>query len=133
MKMESEDRELSEINVTPLVDVMLVLLTIFMITAPLLKTGLDVDLPEAEGKIVEVEKSRTATISVKKDGRIFFDGKRVKLSEIEGVLKNLKGKEVFIEGDKDARYELIAKILSAAKKAGIGSVNLVTQLPSSNP
>lgn len=130
MKIEEEDKELSEINVTPFVDVMLVLLTIFMITAPLMKAGVEVDLPEAEGKVVEIEEWKSATIQVKEDGSIFLNEKRVQFSELMGILRNLKGKEIFLEGHRNVRYEIIAKILAEAKKAGVDSINLVTQLPS---
>ncbi|MFO0611145.1 MAG: biopolymer transporter ExbD [Polyangiaceae bacterium] len=119
----------SDINVTPLVDVMLVLLIVFMITAPLLTTTLKVDLPNVQAKETTVEDSKLV-LSVSKEGRIF-------LSEVDvtdSVEKTLQGneriqreKELYIRADKDAKYGAVAKAIAAARKAGVKSLNLLVQ------
>ncbi len=120
---------LSEINVTPFVDVMLVLLVIFMVTTPLLEKGIEVDLPKEPAKDVEaVEKS---IISANKEQEIYFNEKRVSIDEIESVLKDAylgkTDKEIFLRADKELPYGFVVKIMSKIKTAGINNIGMVTE------
>ena len=125
-------RELiSEINVTPFVDVMLVLLVIFMITAPLLTTGIKINLPESTAKVIS-EKKEPVTISLKKNGDIFLQKKKIneeelikKLFELKKLNEDLK---IYIRGDKDLNYGQVIKLMGTINKAGFKKVALVTKL-----
>ena len=122
---------LSEINVTPLVDVMLVLLIIFMVTAPLMQQGIQVDLPETESTGMEI-KEEPFVIYIKTDKKVYFGeatepvsiGKiKVKLS---AIMKARKDKSVYIRADKTVEYGLVAQAIAAIQSSGIYSVGLVT-------
>jgi len=120
---------LSEINVTPFVDVMLVLLVIFMVTTPLLEKGIDVDLPKEPAKDVEViEKS---IITANKEQEIYFNERRISFDEIESVLKKAfmgkTDKEIFLRADKELSYGFVVKLMSKIKNAGIDKMNMVTE------
>ncbi|MFQ5561138.1 MAG: ExbD/TolR family protein [Nitrospinota bacterium] len=122
------NRTLSEINVTPFVDVMLVLLIIFMVTTPLLEKEIEVDLPKAEAK--DVEKRPTGVITFKKNKRIYFNGKRIQISELEKFLrKSYLGRydeEVYLKGDQALPYGEIVKVMAIIKKAGIEKLGMIT-------
>lgn len=120
---------LSEINVTPLVDVMLVLLIIFMIAAPMLTTGVSVDLPKADAPRMEIDQDHPV-ISVRKDQRIFlFDeevslrGLRERLATDERIIKR---DEVYVQADEEVPYGAVVRVLATVRKAGIGKMGLVT-------
>jgi biopolymer transport protein TolR len=118
---------LSEINVTPLVDVMLVLLIIFMITAPMLQQGIDVNLPtEVAGNIDPTQERLIITLG--KNDRIYLNDRRIDVPELEQQLRQAAGlsKEVFLRADKDIPYGLVVKLMAMAKKAGIERVGIVT-------
>ena len=120
---------LSEINVTPFVDVMLVLLVIFMVTTPLLEKGIDVDLPKEPAKDIEaIEKS---IITANKEHAIYFNERRISIDEIESVLKDAylgkTDKEIFLRADKELSYGFVVKIMSKIKNAGIDKMNMVTE------
>ncbi|MBI4378047.1 MAG: ExbD/TolR family protein [Nitrospinae bacterium] len=120
---------LSEINVTPFIDVMLVLLVIFMVTTPLLEKGINVDLPKEPAKDVDViEKS---VITVNKNHEIFFNETRVSLDDIETFLKNAYSrkmdKEIFLRADRELPYGFVIKVMSKIKNAGIERVGMVTE------
>lgn len=121
---------LSEINVTPLVDVMLVLLIIFMITAPMIQSGINVNLPQAETESTPAEEGLTLTIT--KDKYIHIEDSVINQFLLEQKLKDyFHGKEkkiVFIRGDESLPYGFIIRILDIAKKAGV-EVALVTEPP----
>jgi TolR protein len=122
------DREvMSEINVIPLVDVMLVLLIIFMVTAPMLKVGLDVDLPQAKGKQLPTEERLTVVIN--KKGDIFLNEKRVSLEELHRRLKAIskRNPNLFLKADRRVPYGKVAKVMAEIKDAGIEKVGLVTE------
>ena len=120
---------LSEINVTPFVDVMLVLLIIFMVTAPMMKSGVSVNLPRAESESAPAEEGLTLTIS--RDRYIHLEKSIVNIQLLEGKLKEyLYGQDkkiVFIEADKDLPYGYVMSILDIAKKAGVEVLGLVTE------
>ena len=120
---------LSEINVTPFVDVMLVLLVIFMVTTPLLEKGIDVDLPKEPAKDIEaIEKS---IITANKEHAIYFNERRISIDEIESVLKDAYSgktdKEIFLRADKELPYGFVVKIMSKIKNTGIDKINMVTE------
>jgi len=120
---------LSEINVTPFVDVMLVLLIIFMVTAPMIQSGIGVNLPQAETDAVPAEEGLTLTIT--KDRYIHIEDSVINQFLLEQKLKEyFFGKEkkiVFIRADEDLPYGFVIRILDIAKKAGIEIVGLVVE------
>ena len=120
---------LSEINVTPFVDVMLVLLIIFMVTAPMMKSGVSVNLPKAETESAPAEEGLTLTIS--RDRYIHLEKSIINVHLLEGKLKEyFFGKDkkiVFIQADKDLPYGYVMSVLDITKKAGVEVVGLVTE------
>jgi biopolymer transport protein TolR len=118
---------LSEINVTPLVDVMLVLLIIFMITAPMLQQGVDVNLPQEAGGNLDPSRERLV-ITVAKNERIFLNDRRIDFPELEQTLRQASGatREVFLRADKDIPYGLVVKTMALIKGAGIERLGIVT-------
>ena len=125
---------LSEINVTPLVDVMLVLLVIFMVTAPIIQTGVQVNLPKTKESTREQPKPRSVMITIDKDGNIYLstqsDAKPVNVQDLPAMLQKRLGesgeRKVYVRGDGDTPYRIIAYVLDLAKHAG-ADVNLVTE------
>jgi biopolymer transport protein TolR len=115
----------SEINVTPLVDVMLVLLVIFMVTAPMLQQGIDINLPTAKGK-EQPSKEKEITVTVKKDGQVYLNNKK---TNIEGLRKDLAGatdKTVYLKADEAVSYGYVAEIMGELKDIGIAKLGIVT-------
>ncbi|MGA3120972.1 MAG: biopolymer transporter ExbD [Polyangiaceae bacterium] len=116
-----------EINVTPLVDVMLVLLIVFMVTAPLLTTGLHIDLPEVQATNTPIKDAKLV-VSITKEERILF-GEVDVTSDVERVLLDnsrvQKEHELYIRADKDARYGVVARAVAASRAAGVTSLNLL--------
>ena len=125
---------LSEINVTPLVDVMLVLLVIFMVTAPILQTGIQINLPKTREAKSEEAPNTAIIISIDKDGAIYFNGgserKAVNVNDLPALLEQrlapTSDKKVYLRGDGDTPYRVIAYVLDQAKKAK-ANVSLVTE------
>jgi biopolymer transport protein TolR len=122
---------ISEINVTPFVDVMLVLLIIFMVTAPLLSSGIKINLPESSS-ILRNEKKDPVTVSMNSKGEIFIQKKkftREQLIQKLGLLKkNNKNLKVYIKGDKKLNYGKIMDLMNLINKSGFKKVALVTRL-----
>jgi biopolymer transport protein TolR len=124
---------LSEINVTPLVDVMLVLLIIFMVTAPMLQQGFDVNLPqEQEGGTLDPSRERLV-ITLAKNERMFLNDRRIDFPELEQTLRQASAttREVFLRADQDIPYGLVVKMMAAIKQAGIERLGIVT-VPADN-
>ena len=119
-----------EINVTPFVDVMLVLLIIFMVTAPMLTSGVPIELPETKGQQLQTNKE-PVTISVDKSGKVFIGDTEVTLETISEALKakakNGVDEQIFIRGDKGVDYGSVMKVMSRVKRAGFTKVSLVTE------
>lgn len=127
MRVENGKSALSEINVTPLVDVMLVLLIIFMVTAPLLKQGIDIDLPKAKGK--EISSAERLVIVLSKDGTIRLNDKPVSLA---GLIEHIRtvskvNPEAYLEADERAAYGVVVKLMAEIKEAGIEKLGMVTE------
>ncbi len=117
----------TEINVTPLVDVMLVLLIVFMVTAPLLTSGLHIDLPEVQAANTPVKDAKLV-LSITKDEKILFGEQDVTANVEQVLLENprvQKEHELYIRADKDARYGVVARAVAAARSANVTSLNLL--------
>ena len=130
---------MSEINVTPFVDVMLVLLIIFMVAAPLLTAGVPLELPSARGKQLQAQKQEPIIVSVAKDGKIYLGEERatsLSLQELtdklQVVAKARGGTEepIFVRGDTAVNYGIVARVMARIKDAGFNKLSLVTQIDS---
>ncbi len=124
-------RLMSEINVVPYIDVMLVLLVIFMITAPLLSQGVKVDLPQAATRPVDVTDRETLVVTVDREGRYYLDDERIAPDALgQKVAKILKARPqtpVLVRGDRRANYGEVVKVMALLSNAGAGSVGLLTE------
>ena len=120
---------LSEINVTPFVDVVLVLLIIFLITAPMMLRGIDVKVPKTETKNVGPEERLMLTVT--KDRAIYLDDQLITLPRLERVLEGLRQRNpkaaVFLRADEGVAYGIVVKVMDAVKKAGIERLGMVTE------
>ena len=126
---------MSEINVTPLVDVMLVLLIVFMVTAPLLTVGVPVDLPKTAANRV-LGQDEPLVISVNKTGGLFLQDTEIKLDQLvprlTAITQNRKGARIFLRGDKNIAYGQVMSVMGALNRAGFNRVALITQMPRKN-
>lgn len=122
----------SEINVTPMVDVMLVLLIIFMITAPMMTEGVDIDLPETTSKALR-QNEKPLVVSIQKDQKIFLDGKPVSekllLQELTRLPETMKEESVFLKADKEVPYGFVVNIMAGIKTAGFNKLGMITTQP----
>ena len=128
---DSGDRgTMAQINVTPLVDVMLVLLVIFMVTAPMMQQGVQVNLPKADAKSLSPQED-TVVVSLEKSGRIFINKDQVTASDLRAKLTSLFAsrtkKEVFLKADQDVPYGEVVKAMAEIKQAGIERLGMVTE------
>ena len=119
---------MNEINVTPLIDVMLVLLVIFMVTAPLLTTGVQVDLPKVKSAPMQVDDAKLLVI-VTADDHVYV-GKDDITGDVENKLKTnarlQTEKEVYIQGDENVKYGTVLRVMSAARSAGVEKLGMIT-------
>jgi biopolymer transport protein TolR len=122
-------RPKSDINVTPFVDVMLVLLVIFMVTAPLLTVGVPVDMPETRARNMSEDKEPLA-ITIKKNGDIFLQETQIQLDELvpklTAIAKNGYDQRIFVRGDKDVDYGKVMEVMGELNAAGFKRIGLVT-------
>ena len=120
---------LSEINVTPLVDVMLVLLIIFMISAPLLTVGVPLQLPKTEAGAMQ-DQTEPLTVSVRAGGQVFLNETEVPFSTLSPALRDMAGqglaKPVYVRADGRAPYAIVAQVMAALSQSGFTSINLIT-------
>lgn len=120
---------IAEINVTPMVDVMLVLLIIFMVAAPLLTVGVPIDLPETQAKPMEGD-VEPVTVSVRSDGRIFLQDAEVSgeklVATLQAIAANGLNERIFVRGDRDADYGTMMQIMGRLNAAGYKRIGLVT-------
>jgi len=125
-----KDRLMSDINVTPFVDVMLVLLIIFMATAPMMIQGVNVSLPEATAKPIVSEKDHLL-ITLDKKGKLYINNYKIApellQNKIKKILEGHPDQEVFLRADKDVSYGAVVKIMSEIKDAGVEKLGMVTE------
>lgn len=133
MAMDGSQREgvtIAQINVTPLVDVMLVLLVIFMVTAPIIQQGVQVNLPQAKsGAITGTEELLVVTIT--KNGKVYLNDNSMNLDELGKKLRAIRklqaDKQVYLRADQDVRYGVVMKTIAEIKQAGIERLGMVTR------
>ena len=128
-RRSSRRAPMSEINVTPFVDVMLVLLIIFMVTAPLLTVGVPVDMPETSARALTGDKE-PLTISVTKAGKIYLQETEIEMSKIvpklRAISKNGYKERIYVRGDREADYGTMMKLMATISSAGFARIALVT-------
>ena len=124
-------KPMSEINVTPMVDVMLVLLIIFMITAPLLAVGVPIDLPKSKAPPIQ-STEEPLTITINSKGQIFLQETEISYEDLvprlEAISQNGYDKRIYIRGDKNVDYGTVMRVMGALKSAGFDKLNLVTDV-----
>ena len=130
---ENDDEIMSEINMTPLVDVMLVLLIIFIIAMPLMNDAININLPNANNKPSQ-KTSETISLSVNKDGDIYWNKKAITLTALQQQLQGVAQQqpEIHLRGDQHVAYEHIVKVMTAVRHAGIEKLAFVTQTTNKN-
>jgi biopolymer transport protein TolR len=128
--------DMAEINVTPLVDVMLVLLIIFMITAPMLTQGLEVALPQAEGRSFELASNNPAKVTITSAGAVYVDGTAIGSQNLElslgPMLRNRGIKRALLEADEGVPYGRVVGVLDVMNRAGVQQLGMITR-PSERP
>lgn len=121
---------MSEINVTPFVDVMLVLLIIFMVTAPMMVQGLNVDLPEATAKSLDSEKEHLV-ITINKDQQIYINDFEVTVEflgvKLQKILQGRTDRDVYLKADKNIPYGIVVKVMAEIKGAGVEQLGMITE------
>lgn len=129
-------RPLAEINVTPLVDVMLVLLIVFMVTAPLMTSGVSVDLPKTSAQPINND-AEPLTVSIKADGTIYLQDQSVELPDLVGKLQaiaqNNPERRIFVRGDKDLAYGRIMEVMGTITQGGFTKVALLAEQTTAPP
>lgn len=126
---KSRYSSVSEINITSLVDVMMVLLIIFMLTAPFIQAGIKVRLPRAKSTVIK--ETEGVMLAVTEQGDVYLDDRKVELEKLEEALRNLKvaGEErVFVRADKDVPYGVVMDVIGRVKAVGIDEVGMITQM-----
>jgi biopolymer transport protein TolR len=130
MMTNSGNKFMSEINVTPFVDVMLVLLIIFMVTAPMMMQGVEVNLPQTKAQSIKT-KEDPLILTVSKKGEVFLEEHAVKLEElgakIETIFKYRREKEMILRADKDIPYGFVIKVMAEVKRSGVTKLGMVTE------
>ena len=120
-----QDEVMSEINVTPLVDVMLVLLVVFIVTAPLLTNAIHVNLPHTE-RVASPDDPRAMTVSVDPAGKVFVDQREIEITALEAALKSLHTRKpdlaLYLQADDAARYGIVAQVMAAIERSGISKI-----------
>ena len=130
---EHDDEVIAEINVTPLVDVMLVLLVIFMITAPMLHQGIEVALPTADAEFLPDRNESPLILSINRDGVVYFEDTPIHSSQLVDrlvpLLEARADKTVFIKGDREASYGVVIEVLDILHAGGIERIGMITEAP----
>ena len=123
---------MSEINVTPFVDIMLVLLIIFMVAAPLLSVGIEVDLPNTQAKPLETEKEKPLTLTLDGDSNLFINEVKIEEGELRSKLSAIKKEresdEIYLRASKNIEYQKVATILALVSNIGYSQISLVTDV-----
>ena len=118
-----KSRRFADIDITPLIDVLFMLIIFFVLTATFIQGKLDIDLPSGESTASEMK--RALTLTVEKDGTIFWDGVKVSREELPVLARGAREREILLAGDKNAPYGKVAEVLSILKKEGISSAGLL--------
>ena len=125
-------RVISDINVTPLVDVILVLLIIFMVTAPMLQMGIDVNLPRVKAKTVDVGEEKLI-LTINSQEEIFINKYKTSLTDLKAKLESIFSsridREIFMRADKEVPYGVVVLVMSEARKAGVDKLGMITESP----
>ena len=128
-----EGTTISQINVTPLVDVMLVLLVIFMVTAPIIQQGVQVNLPQTKASAIPGSEG-PLIVTVAKDGKIYLNDNVIALADLGTKLTAIKklqaDKQVYLRADQDVRYGIVMKTIAEIKQAGIEKLGMISRPPS---
>ena len=123
---------MSEINVTPFVDVMLVLLIIFMVAAPLLSVGVEVDLPNTQAKPLAIENEKPLTLTMDKESNLFINEVQIKKEDIRtkllAIRKERKSDEIYLRASKNIEYQKVASVLALVSNIGYSQISLVTDV-----
>ena len=123
---------MSEINVTPFVDIMLVLLIIFMVAAPLLSVGVEVDLPNTQAKPLAIENEKPLTLTMDKESNIFINEVQIKKEDIRtkllAIRKERKSDEIYLRASKNIEYQKVARVLALVSNIGYSQISLVTDV-----
>jgi biopolymer transport protein TolR len=131
-RRNNQDRAIAEINVTPLVDVMLVLLIIFMVTAPMLSMGIDCNLPRVKSKSVDVTEDKLV-LTVNETKEIYINKVKIPLSELnsklEAIFTSRIDREIFLRADKNVPYGFVVEVMSEVRKAGVDKLGMITEPP----
>ena len=129
-------RPMSDINVTPLVDVMLVLLIIFMVTAPLLTVGVPVDLPKTDARPITGQ-DEPLVISVNSEGKVYLQETQIEIGDLvprlQAITSNKPDTRIFVRGDKTVAYGRIVEVMGTVSAAGFSHVALIAEMPRGNP
>lgn len=129
-------RPMADINITPMVDVMLVLLVIFMVTAPLLTAGVPLELPKTDAAALKGD-DKPLSVSIKQDGTLWVQETEIELEQLAARLSAITGEKpdtvIFVRGDADVNYGRIADVLSVLSQAGFTKLSLVTQMKAEQP
>ena len=128
---------MAEINVVPYIDIMLVLLVVFMVTAPLFSQGYQVDLPATAARPFNIKKETQIVVSVTEQREYYYSqgsiNKKVTIKELQDIMKSLLKEEqkpaIFVKGDKEVAYGAVISLMDALQKAGVNNVGLLTQPP----
>jgi len=130
MGMNNGKRFMSDINVTPFVDVMLVLLIIFMVTAPMMIEGVAVNLPQTTAKSVKTSED-PLILTVTKEGGIFLERTEIKPEDLENKLKSImkyrEDNEILLKADKEVLYGFVVQVMAGIKRAGVDKLGMVTE------
>jgi biopolymer transport protein TolR len=123
-------RAMTDINVTPLVDVMLVLLIIFMVTAPLIQSGVKINLPRASAQQMEHSEEKLV-LKITRDRRVYLGDTEIPAADIEKKLATnarvQKDKELYLQADRSLNYGLVVEIMAMARRAGVDSLGMITE------
>ena len=129
---ETQQKALADINVTPLVDVMLVLLIIFMVTAPMLQMGIDVNLPRVQSRSIDVNEEKLI-LTINASREIFFNRAKIPSADLgvklRAVMANRIDREIFLRADRTVPYGFVVEVMSEVRKAGVDKLGMITQPP----
>ena len=131
-RRHSENKSMADINVTPLVDVMLVLLIIFMVTAPMLSMGIDVNLPRVKSKTVDLAEEKLI-LSINENKEIFLNKTRMSLQDLNtklaAIFEQRVDREIFLRADKNVFDGFVVEVMSEIRKAGVDKLGMITEPP----